>query len=185
MPNNYLSATHNQLTDTEHRHLAQRRYDEYRKSALIATNNSLCPTGVTATEFTNEALIHIDNWDKYDRRDAYWDWRKVKQDHGRLYPKRFEIVLWEKDRPIGAAIGRPTYSGGKTRIDVAEGMPREMGDRSNVIETIIGAFEIYSILIGATEVRIMNPVNPKVREVYARYGYRYYDAGNYMFSEVM
>jgi hypothetical protein len=172
------------VSDTEHRRLAQRRYDEYRKSTLIATNASLCPPGVSATEITNQALDWIDHWDKYDRRDSYWDWRKLKQDHGRLYPKRFEIVLWEKGRPIGAAIGRPTYGGGKTRIDVVEGMPKEMGDRRNIVETILGAFEIYSILIGASEVRVMHPVNAKVREVYARYGYRYSEAGDYMVSEV-
>ncbi|MCA6062521.1 hypothetical protein [Thalassolituus marinus] len=116
------------------------------------------------TEITYAALEYMDLWDGYDHREAYWNWRKLKRDHSRLYPKRFEIVLWENDRPIGAAIGRTTYSGAKTRLDVVEGIPKDMGDRSNIVETILGTFEIYSILIGATEVRVKHPVNPKVRE---------------------
>ena len=88
------------VSDTEHRRLAQRRYDEYRKSTLIATNASLCPPGVSATEITNQALDWIDHWDKYDRRDSYWDWRKLKQDHGRLYPSALKLLFGRKVVPL-------------------------------------------------------------------------------------
>ncbi|MCO1335937.1 hypothetical protein MO867_16510 [Microbulbifer sp. OS29] len=100
-------------------------------------------------------------------------------------PKRFEIALWENRILIAISIGLPTYHATGMRLDVVEAMPRDLGDRSNVFDTIILAYEIYARMINANHIRIMNPVNETVRAFYERYGYQYIARGNYLTRDIL
>ena len=158
----------------------RQRFNEYRRITIEDTNDYICPPGIKAESVTEEALRCTDQWDLGDRRGAYWDWRTVVSDNKTNYPKHFDIALWKNGKLIGISTGRTTYSGRRVRLNVVEGMPRELGDRPNILPVILGAYEIFGSLIGADSVRIMYPVNQEVIDVYQKYQYHYDRRGDFM-----
>jgi len=85
---------------------------------------------------------------------------------------------------ICISLGRPTYSGCFLRLDVVEARPKDLGDRPNVFDEILLAYGVYARMIGATGIRIMNPVNEEVRAYYETFGYTYASKSYHLFREV-
>jgi len=46
-------------------------------------------------------------------------------------------------------------------------------------------YGIYARLINAKQIRIMHPVNERVRTYYEKFSYRYVASGDYLFREVL
>lgn len=88
------------------------------------------------------------------------------------------MAAWEHHKLTAISLGRPTYNATGLRLDVVEAMPRDLGDRPNVFDTVILAYEIYARMINANHIRIMNPVNQTVRSFYEKFGYRYVVKGD-------
>jgi hypothetical protein len=163
---------------------AEQRYEKLRALALEVTQNSL--TGnLKLTQITPQALEATQIWESSRLRQYNWDWPQNYSYYKKSYPKRFEIALWENSILIAISIGRPTYHATGMRLDVVEAMPRDLGERSNVFDTIILAYEIYARMINANHIRIMNPVNETVRAFYERYGYQYIAKGNYLTRDIL
>lgn len=92
-----------------------------------------------------------------------WNWDEVLKKY-RTHPKRFELSIWYRDLTLcGATIGRPTWSGGKLRIDFIEAAPMESPFSGLIVDIMIAAGANYAKAIGATQLRIMGPVNEDVK----------------------
>ena len=71
------------------------------------------------------------------------------------------------------------------RLDVIEARPKDIGDRPSVFDEILLAYGVYARMIGATGIRIMNPINNEVKAYYESYGYKYIPKGDYLYREVI
>jgi hypothetical protein len=162
---------------------AEKRYSEVRKQALSATMGVLNNQIVLKT-INSEALNATKQWANSSTRIKNWDWIQNYNSFRFQYPKRFEMALWEYNKLIGITMGRPTFNGTAMRLDVVEASPSDLGERSNIFETVLLAYGIYANLINAKQIRIMNPVNDRVKRYYESFGYKYVAKGDYLYREV-
>lgn len=104
----------------------------------------------------------IDAYGAYNRRDSF---------------KRFEICVKRGGRVLGLSYGIPTKSKTKLKVDIIEATPyREHKQDTKVFEVISETAQMYAVLLGADEVRIMNPLNEKLTAYYCSYGYQYVES---------
>ena len=114
-----------------------------------------------------------------------WDWEAVQKKY-RTHPKRFELTVWYRGLTLaGASIGRPTWGGGKLRLDYIEASPMGTPLDGLVTDLTIAVSRIYADSIGAAQIRIMNPVNTDVRNHYlSKPGFSYNQRGDYCFLDL-
>jgi len=163
---------------------ADHRYEKIRELALEVAQNSI-DSKFKLTKITPEALNATVLWNNSEERRYLWDWKKNYSYYRMNYPKRFEIAVWENSMLTAISLGRPTYNATGLRLDIVEAMPRDLGERSNVFDTIILACEVYARMINANHIRIMNPVNDTVKTFYERYGYKYIAKGDYLTKDIL
>jgi len=163
---------------------ADRRYDKIRALTLEVAQRSV-DGQFRLTTITSQALQATQTWDSSALRKYDWDWVKNYGFYRANYPKRFEIAVWEQSQLSAISLDRPTYNATGLRLDVVEAMPRDLGNRSNVFDVIILAYEIYARMINASHIRIMNPVNDTVKAFYERYGYTYVRKGDYLTRDIL
>jgi hypothetical protein len=163
---------------------AERRYEKIRALALEIAQNSV-DGKYKLTKITSQALQATSSWGNSAQRRYDWDWKKNYSYYCVSYPKRFEIAVWERDMLTAISLGRPTYNATGLRLDIVEAMPRDLGERSNVFDTIILAYELYARMINANHIRIMKPVNDTVKAFYEKYGYRYVSKGDYLTRDIL
>ena len=66
----------------------------------------------------------------------------------------------------------PTQAKTKLKINIIEATPiEEHKKNTQIFELISTAAQYYAILLGADEVRIMNPLNADLSDYYATFGY--------------
>lgn len=164
--------------------VAENRYEKFRALALEVAQNSI-DSKFRLTKITSEALEATRSWDNSELRRYHWDWKKNYSVYRIRYPKRFEIAVWENNIMTAISLGRPTYHATGLRLDIVEAMPKDLGDRSNVFDTIILAYEVYARMINANHIRIMNPVNDTVKAFYEKYGYKYITKGDYLTRDIL
>jgi len=119
-----------------------------------------------------------------ERRLAPWDWEDVRKKY-KTHPKRFELSIWHRQVLCGASIGRPTWSGNKLRLDLIEANPDGSSLEGKIADIVIIAGRFYAKAIGATQIRIMYPINDKVKEHYLGLGGFSFDAkGNFCYQDL-
>lgn len=104
-----------------------------------------------------------------------------------LNPKRFELAIWYKGVFLsGLALGRPTWSNNKLRLDFIEGSPEKHALSGLVFDITVMAAETYADAIGASQIRIMNPINEKVRNHYlsGNRGFSYDKQENFCYKDL-
>jgi len=85
----------------------------------------------------------------------------------------------------GASIGRPTFSGNKLKLDFIEANPTGSSLHGTITDIVILAGRIYAKSIGASQLRIMHPINERVRDHYlSKGGFSYNERGNFCFQEI-
>lgn len=127
----------------------------------------------------------LEEWEQSGERIAQWDWEAVRKSY-RNHPKRFELSIWHKDSTLcGASIGRPTYSGNKLRLDFIEANPLGSPLNGLITDIILVSSRVYARAIGASQLRIMHPVNERVRDHYMSKGdFSYNEKGNFCYQEL-
>jgi hypothetical protein len=142
----------------------------------IAQNN--IPSGlkeiVQLKGINSFAIAQANRWEESLSRsdDATWSWSKGFRSYSYRHPKRFDLAIWfAKSELCGLAIGKPTYSGNKVRLDVVEGAPWEHPLKRKIVEFSIATASVYADLIGAEQLRIMRPVNRAVISYYKEFGF--------------
>ncbi len=118
-------------------------------------------------------------------RRVAWDWKTVQQKY-RAHPKRFELSIWHMDLFLcAAAIGKPTFGGGRLRLDYLESAPMISPLSGLITDITIAAGVAYAGLIGATQLRITNPVNDDVKKHYlSKPGFAYSQQGNFCYRDL-
>jgi hypothetical protein len=163
---------------------ADLRYEKIRALALDVAQNSI-DSKFKLTKITPEALHATSLWSNSEQRKYHWDWEKNYSYYRMSYPKRFEIAVWENNMLTAISLGRPTYHATSLRLDIVEAMPRDLGERSHVFDSIILAYEVYARMINASHIRIMNPVNDTVKAFYEKFGYTYIAKGDYLTRDIL
>lgn len=162
---------------------AEERYTIIRKAVLDEVNKEFHSSNqhsLKAKLIDGTALNQSQRWGLSSRRKVDWDWVEGYAAFKFRYPKRFEIALWHNDTLAGLSLGRPTYQGSRLRLDFIEGNPEKPND-VKVFEPVFLAMVGYAEALGASELRIMNPINGDVRRYYERFGFAYVSKGDYLY----
>ena len=81
--------------------------------------------------------------------------------------------------------GSQQLRGSKLRLDLIESNPNGSSIDGLVADINILCYEVYTQAIGATELRITNPVNESVRDYYlSKKGFSYNQRENFCFREI-
>lgn len=161
---------------------AEERYSIIRKAVIEEINKDFISSNqrsLKAKLIDASALTQSQRWNGSSRRKVDWDWVEGYNAFKFRYPKRFEMALWHNDVLASLSLGRPTYQGTKLRLDFIEGNPEKPGG-VRVFEPTFLAMVGYAQALGASELRIMNPINGDVRRYYERFGFAYVTKGDYL-----
>lgn len=180
--------------------LAENKYDALRKLAreititnlpLVALNSSgqaiNLRNSVKLTDIDLRSKLASAEWEKSSSRKVDWNWRDGANAYAWRNPKRFEIAIWYQDAFLcGLSIGRPTWSGNKLRLDFIEASPKATPLSGLITDITIAAAEAYADVIGAVQIRIMHPINEKVRDHYLspERGFSFDQKGNFCFKDL-
>ena len=128
--------------------------------------------GVSLMPISFHTAKIADYWKLKAQYPAAWSW----VDAHRYYTKkikRFEVSAWCHGELQGLSYGRPTQRSKDTlKLELIEGSPiRDRHAVNRIFPIIHIAAQAYAIMLGADEIRIMNPVNEAVSRYYESYGF--------------
>lgn len=121
--------------------------------------------------------IQADGWRLLDKNPDRTEWRWV--DAYSVYNrkntfKRFDLCIKNGNNVVGLSYGLPTVSRSSLKIDIIEATPYEKHKKDvKVFELVSRAAQYYAVLLGADEVRIMNPLSKYLADYYCSFGYEY------------
>ncbi len=122
---------------------------------------------VNLTGIDFKAKVQANSWQGSAFRRVDWPWMQSVGSYAWANPKRFELAIWHRELFLcGLALGRPTWSGNRLRLDFIEAAPQKTALSGLVLDITVIAAEAYADAIGASQLRIMNPINEKVRNHY-------------------
>lgn len=155
---------------------ADRTYAQFREqSRLVVTEElpSRYQESVTFDDITGRAMAQLSRWQTHPDRRVMWSWQQWATRYAALYPKRFELTIWFHSMLCSVSLGRPTWGAGKLRLDMIESSPDRTPLSGHTTNLTVAAAQAYARIIGATQIRIMNPINSKVRSHYESLGFIY------------
>lgn len=121
--------------------------------------------------------FQADNWRGVDGLKQRYAWRwgdaYVAYNRKNMF-KRFDLSIKVGNKVVGLAYGAPTISKSNLKIDIIEATPyKDHKSDVKVFEVITRAAHYYGALLGADEVRLMNPLSESLINYYCSYGYEY------------
>lgn len=129
---------------------------------------------IKSSDTYNISLSEIDsNAINASMRFGYtWAW---DDDENIDLPSRFEVAVWlNKNRLISLCRGKPTYDHQNLCLEIIEAAPKvPFNERPSVLPIVDATAEVYARLIGAAEIRLMEPTSESRVKLYKRYGYHY------------
>ncbi|ARU55606.1 hypothetical protein OLMES_1531 [Oleiphilus messinensis] len=155
---------------------AERRYESLREMARNSIGNELPYTdrsNIHLRGICQKALLQAKLWDNDPKRLVDWPWDSGYQDYSYRNPKRFELATWYGNTLAGLSLGRPSYAGTRLRLEFIESRPSSSPLKGRIVPITISVAELYANIIGADELRIIDPVDQKLVEYYTSFGYRY------------
>ncbi len=166
---------------------AEERYESYREKARISATEALpveLKNQVRFDKIDFKALVQAKAWESSPLRQLDWDWTGEYDLYSFTNPKRFELSIWHRHELCALSMWRPTWNGSRLRLDSIEAAPNNHPLRSKVLPLTVLALEEYAEQIGAHEIRIMEPVNERVRAYYVSMGFAYNPHGNYCWRNI-
>ncbi|MFD1217508.1 hypothetical protein [Microbulbifer celer] len=148
----------------------ERRYGQLRWQSIQMANQALRVPDTRLALVDHTSYAAFQRWQNHPDRRVDWDWPTSWQSWKLNYPKRFECATWKGDRLIGFAMGRPTYQTTGLRLDYIEKSPE--ANEPHLDLTYLALYS-YATLLGATHVKILNPINNEVRDYYEQKGFKY------------
>lgn len=160
-------------------------YDELDSILVSKRGQTVAKEQISLGEFDIKCEKALRSWQRSLARKIDWDWNLVQKKY-RSEPRRFELAIWHRDFILcGASIGKPTYGGGKLRLDFIESNPDGSPLDGRTADISILAGTAYARAIGATQLRITNPINERVRDHYlSKPGFRYDQRNNFCYLEL-
>ena len=146
---------------------------------------AILKSNISLDGLTFQCLKELRKWEKNGLRRVTWDWDTVQKKY-RAHPKRFELSIWHKELFLcSASIGKPTWSGSMLRLDFIEANPNGSPLTALITDINLLCYRVYAKTIGANQLRIMHPVNEKVRDHYlSKKGFSYNEKGNFCFQDL-
>lgn len=127
------------------------------------------------SNITLSDALQADKWRQLDSNPARqeWSWSHAYSAYIRKSEfKRFDLCVKNSGFVCGLAYGRPSRAKTQLKIDIIESTPIEHHkNNTRVFEIISKGAQYYAILLGADEIRIMNPLNKELVKYYASFGY--------------
>lgn len=150
-----------------------RFYEQLRKEVYVHTE-TIDPQ-FKCLEISHSDAIKADTWQtiNHTRERSQWSWlHAYKCYNSKSSFKRFDLCIKNGSNLVGLAYGMPTKSKGKLKIDIIESTPVKK-DKLNcsIFEIISTGSQAYAALLGANEIRLMNPLNEELSKFYSRFGY--------------
>ena len=127
------------------------------------------------SKITLSDAINADTWRTVNHRAerSEWSWvQAFKNYDSKSAFKRFDLCVKNGSNLVGLAYGMPTKAKTKLKIDIIESTPiKEHKLNGGAFEIISTSAQAYAALLGADEIRIMNPLNKELSNFYGRFGY--------------
>lgn len=118
-----------------------------------------------------------DQWRNIDHCNSRkaWSWVQAYEYYNKKSKfKRFDMAISRDSHLVGLAYGLPTVSKSNLKIDLVEATPiSEHKNNTKIFDIISTSAQMYASLIGANEVRIINPLNSELVNYYESFGYNY------------
>jgi len=149
-----------------------RRYDDPRSQARTLAENGLpmhLKGKLKLSSVDHRALAAFRALQDSDDRVVDWDWNFAPK-YCIRYPKAFDLSVWHGNSLYSLTLGRPTYKGTKMRLDFIEKFTKNAVFSSEIFSVSLLAYEAYGKVIGANELRIMNPENDSLIKYYSSHG---------------
>ena len=147
-------------------------YNELRYILYKRVNKKFSQFQATPINY-NDCVI-ADSWINVDSRGR-GDWYWTKEYHGyiRLF-KRFDIAFKQGGKLVSLSYGVPTAAKTGLKINLIESTPFKQ-DKLGIkaFELLSYAAQVYAAMLGADEIRIMQPTSPGNRAYYCSFGYEY------------
>ncbi len=157
---------------------AERRYEEFRKVAMDSVKRNLPYTDknrISLNRIDSNALSQAGCWSNDPNRKVDWPWVSGYADYSRIRPKRFELALWYDSTLCSLSLGRTSYHGSRLRLDFLESRPTDCPLKGRVTPIVFSTAEVYAQIIGASELRVIDPIDDNLIEYYSSFGYKYCD----------
>jgi hypothetical protein len=158
---------------------AERRYENFREMARNAIQRELPYTdraNIRLGKICPSSLTQAKLWNEDPNRLVDWPWDSGYRDYSYRNPKRFELATWYGNTLAGLSLGRPSYAGTRLRLEFIESRPSSSSLKGRIVPITISVAELYANIIGADELRIVDPVDEKLIEYYSSFGYKYVNA---------
>ncbi|WP_338847385.1 hypothetical protein V8J88_01540 [Massilia sp. W12] len=162
---------------------AEARYAQLRLTALKAAQaQTPSNLGLSFRLFDDDAFAASKAWSAFSERRVNWDWLYSYPAFKFRHPKRFELALWHQNNLASLSLGRPTRNAAGLRLDFLEGSPENRNLK--VVPFVLLAMAVYAESLGATEIRLVQPINDTVRKYYEGFGMQYVRKGDFLFMRL-
>lgn len=136
--------------------------------------------GLQFGSITEQDAAVADTWDSIDPnkgRDLL-NWKAAfKHYTAKTRFKRFDLRIKNGGNLVGLSYGMPSKVKTQLKIDLIESTPISLHKgNTKALEVITYAAQMYGILLGADEIRIMRPINRTVIDLYERYGFDFVES---------
>ena len=149
------------------------KYYRFRSEVYKTVPRVINMPGVKLTPINNEALKQNLEWKSSDRKppNGGWDWDSWVSDYRRKHHKRFEAAIWYGSTLCGLCLGKASERNIHVRLEVLEGSPDSNHPlRGRIAYIALTATELYGYACGASQVRIIDPVEGAINS-YKAIGY--------------
>lgn len=155
---------------------AQDKYRQIKAQVLAEARHQLqAEKGalINVTHINDHAFVIAKQWESSPARhpDARWSWVNDVRRYKRADPAALDIAMWFSGVLCSLSIGKPTAHKNAMRMDVIEAAPYQSPLSQQVVATNLVIYQMYALAIGATQIRIMRPLNAKLVSYYQSYGY--------------
>lgn len=154
---------------------AHQKYDQIRHSTLKVAQAQLQSEEplISVSDIHDHALALARLWEASPKRhpDATWSWVDGVRRYKFVNPASLDVALWFSGILCSLSIGKPTMHGHAMRLDVIEAAPDAHPLEHRVVDINLRVIRTYADAIGATQIRIMRPLNDKLVRHYEKHGY--------------
>ena len=155
---------------------AEARYESYREMVRDSVKAAL-PYGdasnISLSGLNSAALRQAKLWNDIPERRVDFNWYSDSNTYRKMYPKRFELAIWYQNRLESLSLGRPSFKGERLRLELTERVANHSMLKGRAFSITELSLIAYANLLGASEIRIMQPINESVIDFYVQKGYSY------------
>ena len=122
---------------------------------------------------SSQALHESGKWSGFPTRQVDWEWITGYPTYRFRHPNRFELALWYGSTLASLAIGKTSPGKTLVRLDFLEARPSNNPLKGRTTPIVASTMELYARVLGAVEIRIIDPINDNVRRYYESLGFGY------------